>query len=719
MKIIDKQLIHEIGQELFATADYTTEMVLGYFNSVRFPQNVHDQLKRLLPQQYTTPTDLLEEILAMTVTRRFNVLEELIHSAHLPQFLANYRPEGPLVFHDCAITAYDERQSITERIFVESDYATTDAEYGDLTEVYIRRPKEITKGEGVPIVFVADPYMMGANEESFTKHLHPNKEDYSEPINDVKLTLELKPAKHRPIKETATATQTAEWPNDAKRMTFYEHYVSRGYAIVIYAGRGAYYSEGFNVTGTQLEVEAVDSVLRWVNGDAHAFYDLEGETAVACDWSNGAVGMTGRSYLGTLQIGVATQTKSPALKTIVPEAAIASWYDYYRYNGLVVAPEGFIGEDIDLLSWFCESFLLNPTNAPKARKAAWQTVLNNITHDMDRGSGQYNAFWDGGNYLKDAANLTVPYLLVHGTNDWNVKPSHPFKLLEATAGTNTHRHFIIHRGEHISLHSLLNYDYLAVLDRWFDHWLLNVGTWDWQDGQGIVQSQWDADDWSLVDTTQTKNIDWQIAAAQRLTTADSDQSQEIVSFQDKLDYPTVNAWEAEIVDPESDTSAVYLSEPLNEALHIHGISTLELNLKTDHAPGALSAWLVDFGEGITVDQKMETLSETERVAWQREIKQTRFNQMQTTTSYRIVTRSWMNLLNTKDHRITLETDFDTDHKHDYALDFVGIDTVIPKGHQLGLVIFGYDRGYTLLPDIERHFELDEASVKLTLSVLKK
>ena len=47
--------------------------------------------------------------------------------------------------------------------------------------------------------------------------------------------------------------------------------------------------------------------------------------------------MTGVSYNGTLPNAVAT-TGVEGLKTIIPIAAISSWYDYYRANGAVVAP---------------------------------------------------------------------------------------------------------------------------------------------------------------------------------------------------------------------------------------------------------------------------------------------------------------------------------------------------------------------------------------------
>ena len=59
--------------------------------------------------------------------------------------------------------------------------------------------------------------------------------------------------------------------------------------------------------------------------------------------------MIGVSYNGTLANAVAA-TGVRGLTTIVPIAAISSWYDYYRANGGVVAPGGFQGEDTDVLA---------------------------------------------------------------------------------------------------------------------------------------------------------------------------------------------------------------------------------------------------------------------------------------------------------------------------------------------------------------------------------
>ncbi|WP_302051268.1 CocE/NonD family hydrolase, partial [Lactobacillus helveticus] len=56
------------------------------------------------------------------------------------------------------------------------------------------------------------------------------------------------------------------------------------------------------------------------------------------------------------QIAIAT-TGVKGLKTVVSEAAISSWYDYYREHGLVIAPEACQGEDLDLLAETCQSNL--------------------------------------------------------------------------------------------------------------------------------------------------------------------------------------------------------------------------------------------------------------------------------------------------------------------------------------------------------------------------
>ena len=112
------------------------------------------------------------------------------------------------------------------------------------------------------------------------------------------------------------------------------YYVPRGYAVILGESIGTGKSDGCPTTGDEQEILGTKSVIDWVNGRAKAY--TENGEEVKADWSTGDVGMTGVSYNGTLPNAVAT-TGVEGLKTIIPIAAISSWYDYYRANGAVVA----------------------------------------------------------------------------------------------------------------------------------------------------------------------------------------------------------------------------------------------------------------------------------------------------------------------------------------------------------------------------------------------
>ena len=129
----------------------------------------------------------------------------------------------------------------------------------------------------------------------------------------------------------------------------------RGYAVVLGESIGTFNSDGCPDVGGPCETLGTKAVIDWLNGRARGF-DAAGNQVTA-DWTTGAVGMIGVSYNGTLPNQVAT-TGVEGLETIVPISAISSWYDYYRANGLVVAPHSrrrasatndFLGEDTDVL----------------------------------------------------------------------------------------------------------------------------------------------------------------------------------------------------------------------------------------------------------------------------------------------------------------------------------------------------------------------------------
>jgi X-Pro dipeptidyl-peptidase len=116
-----------------------------------------------------------------------------------------------------------------------------------------------------------------------------------------------------------------------------EFFVTRGYASIEVEMQGTARSTGCPMTGGKEDTASIVAAIDWLNGRTRGFRE-DGSEAVAT-WSTGAVGMVGVSYNGTLPIAVAAQGVE-GLKTIVPVAAISSWYDYARDSGI-----GYAGWD--------------------------------------------------------------------------------------------------------------------------------------------------------------------------------------------------------------------------------------------------------------------------------------------------------------------------------------------------------------------------------------
>ena len=97
----------------------------------------------------------------------------------------------------------------------------------------------------------------------------------------------------------------------------YDSYLVRGYAVVCCAGLGTRGSDGFNGCGMYEEKMAFASVIQWLHGDRTAYTTLTSDIAVKPEWCSGLVGMTGRSYGGTMPYAIACEGIE-GLKAIVP-----------------------------------------------------------------------------------------------------------------------------------------------------------------------------------------------------------------------------------------------------------------------------------------------------------------------------------------------------------------------------------------------------------------
>ena len=232
-------------------------------------------------------------------------------------------------------------------MFVETTLDSDDDGRLDRVRIRISRPRETeTLGYKVPVVFEHSPYRgdfgPAVNHEVDFQFLPQEflagggASGAATRSTRIRRAARLRRSSERSVRTPArmrAGTRVGPRADLPGRLDNY--YVPRGYAVVLGESIGTFNSDGCPTVGDRVETLGTKAVIDWLNGRARGF-DAEGNE-VSADWTTGAVGMIGVSYNGTLPNQVAT-TGVEGLETIIPISAISSWYDYYRANGLVVAP---------------------------------------------------------------------------------------------------------------------------------------------------------------------------------------------------------------------------------------------------------------------------------------------------------------------------------------------------------------------------------------------
>ena len=323
---------------------------------------------------------------------------------------------------------------IDEEVYIESPTDTDSDGQPDLIYAKVSRP---SGGTDLPVVFTMTPYALGGNNV---------------PNHSVDVTrLPQDGVKRREALDQAFSTRLMTNEYALERQSIIE----RGYADVIADSVGTGRSKGCPTVGDMSETLAAKAVIDWLNGRARGF-SADGREVFAT-WSNGNVGMSGVSYNGTLPTMVAT-TGVEGLKAIIPIAAISNWYNYYRANGLVVGPGGYIGEDADVLGKFV------------VRRSACSAEMNRLTAAMGREHGDFTPFWAARDYLARADQISAATFIVHGQSDWNVKQRHAVELWNKLDGQVPVRMWL-HSGGH---GSPARTDWVTEKYAWFDRFVKGV-----------------------------------------------------------------------------------------------------------------------------------------------------------------------------------------------------------------------------------------------------
>ncbi|MGD0342618.1 MAG: CocE/NonD family hydrolase, partial [Bacteroidales bacterium] len=231
---------------------------------------------------------------------------------------------------------------IKQDLWVETEFDTDGDGKKDRMHVDVTRPRQTeTEGLKLPVIYESSPYFDGV--ASIDKKYNWN----------VRQQLD-GPSQERIKAPAIVRTGTQAIISNSLTRTW----IPYGFIIVHSSAPGTGFSQGCPTVGTRIEALAPKAVIDWLNGRAKGYTTPYGNEEVKAYWTTGKVGMIGTSYNGTIPFAAAT-TGVEGLEAVIPISPNNSYYHYYRSNGLVRSPGGYLGEDVDVLYDYIHS---NPDN---------------------------------------------------------------------------------------------------------------------------------------------------------------------------------------------------------------------------------------------------------------------------------------------------------------------------------------------------------------------
>lgn len=392
-------------------------------------------------------------------------------------------PPGPVFTGGQAQPVFDPADVVREDVWVTAPVDSDHDGADDLVHAQVVRPRATQQGLKVPVVYQASPYFAGGND-----------------VANHNVDVELYAPGYARGPEGPRVAAHGVGPATPITWRYQDYFTARGFAVVYGESLGTGLSTGCPTTGDVNETIGARSVVDWLNGRTPA-RDAAGAAAKA-DWSTGKTGMMGVSYNGTLPNAVAS-TGVEGLETIVPIAAISSWYQYYRNDGAVVAAGGFQGEDADVLAEYVYT---------RSDRQVCRPVIDGLTADQDRVTGDYTPFWDVRNYRNDVAKVHASVLAVHGLNDWNVKTDQVAEWYEALKAHGVEHKIWLHQAGHADPYSLRRDVWLATLNKWMSHYLYGIDNGIQNEPKATVQREdlsWtDEADWPAPGTADVRVYPW-------------------------------------------------------------------------------------------------------------------------------------------------------------------------------------------------------------------
>ena len=655
-------------------------------------------------------------------------------SAHKPLFV-NGMAQPIFPFTTGAVKeGYSNEDSDIIRycVYVETNYDTDGDGKLDLVKALVQVPRAAAKGDyKAATIYEARPYITGCTE------LYGYEDDlYNTGNFDIKAMYNT-PAARKPVgsattEKAAAAANSADWyywnPEekmmDYEDLDWYDYYLVRGYAVVECGGLGTKGSEGFETCGTDLEIDAFKCVIEWLHGDRVAYTDKTSNISIAADWSNKKVGMTGRSYAGTTQFGLAT-TGVKGLETIVPVAGIASWYEYTNSQGISTDSEPAYS---DALAGYCAGRKLDADdwNKIKADYGNYLQTIYDIQRDLNGNYGETGGHWNIRDYTVDTtqtgpigttgpSQINCSALIVHGLNDYNVRTKEFQLMYNAFTKAGENVKLLLHQDAHLTptypagnlVFDIGDSSYDEILNRWFSHYLYGLENGAENMAAVTAQDSHDTDVWHTFDSWDT--------ASSMIFKANADSETTTINSNYGAIGVTSQNWQSKFTSGSTGGSVMY-AQTVEKDTTIKGTVAVNFSALTENTDDngtpiedrdalMVSAMLVDIApEGKTFPafntsgSYVPKTTLAEGGAWMGgglpNYDLTKLKASDVT--YKIISRGWMDLCNpgagfdshTADTRVAL----DGKTYHAYTIYLQSTVYEVEAGHTLALVIYAYEPG---------------------------
>ncbi len=547
-------------------------------------------------------------------------------------------------------------------LWVETEFDTDGDGKKDRMYVDVTRPYQTeTEGLKLPVIYESSPYYSGVAPD--VPGLFWNiKHELGEPAT----TQRVHPSVTRTGKRPITSNSQLEW-------------VKYGFIVVHSCSPGTGLSQGSPTVGGINESLAPKAVIEWLSGKDNGYTTLDGNEKTTAYWCTGKVGMTGTSYNGTLPIAAAT-TGVEGLKAIIPIAPNTSYYHYYRSNGLVRSPGGYLGEDIDVLYDFIHS-------GDESKRAYSDSAIRDgeMIRGMDRISGDYNDFWAGRDYLNAMKYMKAALLMSHGFNDWNVMPEHSLRIYEAAKKIGVPAQIYYHQDGHGGPPPMM------MMNRWFSRYLFEIENGVENDKKAWIVRENDTHDhptpYDDYPNPKASPVVVHIGAGgngKGTLTIQKRSTKTIETLIDDVQFSGADLAKA----ANSKHRLLYVTPILKEAIHISGVPKVSIRLSSSKSAANLSVWLVS-------------------LPWN--------NDGKAKITDNIITRGWADPQNYKSIRSS--EPLKRGKYYTVSFELQPDDQIVPAGKQIGLMIFSSDKEFTLWPQSGTKLSIELNDTFLTLPIV--